>query len=125
MTLRYQDVARQNLGAVQELLMQVPLGFGQWLVALDYALSRPFQIAIIGGAGDESARALLEVALGGYRPHQVIAYGPGEATQVYVPLLENRDLVNGRAAAYICRDFTCHAPVTDPDALRAELDRSG
>jgi uncharacterized protein YyaL (SSP411 family) len=123
MTPRYDGVARQNLGAVQELLMQVPQGSGQWLVALDYALSRPFGIAIIGGPGDESARALLEVALGGYRPHQVIACGPGEATQTSVPLLEGRDLVDGRAAAYVCREFTCRAPVTDPEELKAELER--
>jgi uncharacterized protein YyaL (SSP411 family) len=121
MSPRYGDIARQNLGAVQELLMQVPQGFGQWLVALDYALSRPFEIAIIGAPGDESARALLEVALDGYRPHQVIAYGPGEATEASVPLLEDRDLVDGRAVAYICRDFTCHAPVTDPEELQAQL----
>jgi hypothetical protein len=37
---RYADVARENLGAVQDYLKQAPLGFGQWLVAFDYALSR-------------------------------------------------------------------------------------
>jgi len=25
--------------------------------------------------------------------------------------------VNGRAVAYVCRDFACELPVTDPDAM--------
>jgi uncharacterized protein YyaL (SSP411 family) len=29
--------------------------------------------------------------------------------------------VDGRPAAYVCRDFTCHAPVTDRASLEKEL----
>jgi hypothetical protein len=29
--------------------------------------------------------------------------------------------VNGMPAAYVCRDFTCHAPVTTEADLRREL----
>ena len=28
----------------------------------------------------------------------------------------------GRPTAYLCRDFVCQAPVTDPEAFRAQLD---
>jgi hypothetical protein len=73
---RYAEVARQNLAAVQEFLVKAPLGFGQWLVVLDYALSRPFLIAIVGSPDDEATRALLGAATSGFRPYQVSAYGP-------------------------------------------------
>jgi hypothetical protein len=43
---------------------------------------------------------------------------PAEA----VPLLAGRGLVTGAPAAYVCRDFTCRMPVTDPMELRAALD---
>jgi uncharacterized protein len=39
-----------------------------------------------------------------------------------VPLLAGRGLVAGAPAAYVCRDFTCRMPVTDPMELRAALD---
>ena len=53
---------------------------------------------------------------GGFRPHLVLAGGGGD-----VPLLEGREAVDGRAAAYVCEHFTCQRPVTDPDELRVLL----
>jgi hypothetical protein len=40
-----------------------------------------------------------------------------------VPLLEDRDLVDGRPAAYVCRDFTCQAPATEAEGLRTLLEQ--
>ncbi|HSJ57521.1 MAG TPA: thioredoxin domain-containing protein [Anaerolineae bacterium] len=119
---RYADLARENLGAVQDFLARAPLGFGQWLVALDYALSRPFEIAIVGSPGDEATRRLLGAAMAGFRPHQVVAYGPAGTTAPAVPLLEDRGLVDGKPAAYVCRDSICQAPVTAVEELQAQLD---
>jgi uncharacterized protein YyaL (SSP411 family) len=38
-----------------------------------------------------------------------------------VPLLEGREPVDGRTAAYVCEHFICQAPVSTPDALAALL----
>jgi uncharacterized protein YyaL (SSP411 family) len=32
-------------------------------------------------------------------------------------VLEGRDLVDGRAAAYVCRNMVCEHPVTNPEEL--------
>jgi uncharacterized protein YyaL (SSP411 family) len=121
-THRYAELARENLAAVKDYLARAPLGFGQWLVALDYALARPFEIAIVGPPDDEATRRLLGAATSGFRPHQVVAYGPAGQEVPAVPLLEDRDLVNSRPAAYVCRDFACQAPVTEPEALQRTLE---
>jgi uncharacterized protein YyaL (SSP411 family) len=42
-----------------------------------------------------------------------------------VPLLADRVALDGRATAYVCRGFACRMPVTDPAALRRELDQGG
>jgi uncharacterized protein YyaL (SSP411 family) len=118
---RYADLARENLGAVQEFLARAPLGFGQWLVAMDYALSRPFEIAIVGSPDDEATLRLLGAATSGFRPHQVVAYGPPGETAPAVPLLEDRGLVDGQPAAYVCHNFACQAPVTEVEGLRLLL----
>jgi hypothetical protein len=98
-------VAHQNLAAVQEFLVKATLGFGQWLVTLDYALSRPFEIAIIGSPEDNATGALPGAATSGFRTHQVLAYGPASVVAPSVPLLADRDLVDGKPAEYVCRDF--------------------
>jgi uncharacterized protein len=57
----------------------------------------------------------------------VVAGGAGVAGAgvAGVPLLAGRGLVGGGPAAYVCRQFTCLAPVTTPEALRAALGAEG
>jgi hypothetical protein len=107
---------------VQPLLAQHPLGFGQWLIAQDYALSHPREIAIVGDPEAADTSALLDVCTSGYRPHQILALGAPYAEASAIPLLQNRDQIEGRATAYVCVNFTCRPPVTDPSALRALLE---
>ncbi len=106
---------------MQPLLGRYPLGFAQWLSALDYALAHPREIAIVGVPEAADTRTLLEVCTTGYRPHQIVALGPPDAGASTVPLLQDRSPIEGRATAYVCVDFTCRAPVTDPAALKALL----
>ncbi len=118
--LRYVDIAHQALAQMQAMMAQYPLGFGQWLQALNYALSQPREIAIVGDPQAADTHALLDVCTSGYRPYQLVAVGSpsyGDA----VPLLRGRSQVGGKATAYVCTNFTCCPPVTDPVGLEALL----
>ena len=103
-------------------MTQYPLGFGQWLQGLSYALSRPREIAIVGEPDSADTQALLDVVRAGYQPFQVVALGAPDAQSPAVPLLLDRGLAAGQAAAYVCRDFSCQAPVVQPEGLRAQLE---
>ncbi len=119
---RYAELAHRSLIAMQPMQGRYPLGFGQWLIALDYALSHPREIAIVGDAEAADTRALLDVCAAGYRPHQVLALGAPDSEASHVPLLQGRNQIEGRATAYVCVDFACRSPVTDPVALQALLE---
>jgi uncharacterized protein YyaL (SSP411 family) len=69
-------------------------------------------------------QALLSVVRDGYRPFQVVALGSAGAHLPVVPLLEDRGLEEGHAAAYVCHAFACQMPVVEPKELLAQLQQS-
>ena len=106
------ELERQAVGAlrlVRDLLPRAPQAFGWALCALDLHLSPPRELAIVGGADSDVARA----ALRGFDPNAVVAFGPADD----VPLLAGKELVDGRPAVYVCERFACRAPETDPAAF--------
>jgi hypothetical protein len=117
---RYARQAEALLGALQPALIQSPLGFAQWLNALDFALSNPKEIAIVGEQGSDGAQALLAVIRTGYRPHQVVALAAPDRPSA-IPLLLDRSAINGRATAYVCVRFACQRPTTDPQTLADQV----
>jgi uncharacterized protein YyaL (SSP411 family) len=120
--LRYVDIAQQALAQMQRMMSQYPLGFGQWLQALSYTLAKPKEIAIIGERQKANTRDMLQVVTEKYQPFLIIALGDPNARTPTVPLLQDRKQIDGRATAYVCVDFSCRAPVTEPEALRSLLE---
>ena len=118
---RYMELAQRSLGQVEPLLAQHPLAFGQWLIALEHAISQPHEIAIVGEPGAADTRALLGACAAGYHPGRIIALGEPGATALGVELLEGRGPIDGHAAAYVCVGYTCLPPVTDASELEALL----
>jgi hypothetical protein len=97
------------LRLVRPALERAPSAFGWALVALDFHLSAPRELAIAGPVDSKVARAALER----WQPNTVVAVGPAAD----VPLLEGKVLVEGKPAVYVCERFACRAPVTDPAQL--------
>jgi uncharacterized protein YyaL (SSP411 family) len=116
---RYADAAERALRGVKRVLTAAPLGYAQWLCALDFALGQPKELAIIGDGEDREK--LLEVIWRNYRPHQVVAAArPSEDSPI--PLLRDRPQLNGRATAYVFQHFACQMPVTGAEALAGQLE---
>jgi len=107
------ELERRAVGVLRLLgegLGRGPTEFAWALNALDLYLATPREIAIVGPASSEVARAALEP----FDPNAVVAFGPADG----VPLLEGKDLVDGSPAVYQCERFACKRPVTDPAELR-------
>jgi uncharacterized protein len=122
---RYERVATRVLRDLAGLLQRAPLAFGHLLAALDFHLATPQEVALVGDPADAGTRALLEVVADRYRPNTVLALrrpDPADDAAETIPLLANREPLDGRATAYVCRRYTCRRPVTEPEELRAELE---
>jgi len=114
---KYRSAAEAALRGVVAYIRRYPTGFAQWLNALVFATGDVVEIAIASEPRSPEARGLLSVVRTGYRPLSVVAAGKPGA----VPLLDERPLRDGHATAYVCRNFACRAPVTEPADLAAQL----
>jgi uncharacterized protein YyaL (SSP411 family) len=79
------------------------------------------QFAIVGRSGSPDWEEMLAAVARRYRPFAVvIPVDPGERQKVLarlMPFVGPMTLRDGRATAYVCREFACKEPVTDPAAL--------
>ena len=103
------------------LLGEHPTAFAYLLAALDRWLAPPVEVAIVGEPADPATAALRREIARRFRPNIVWLSAPPDTGADLSPLLADRPLVDGRAAAYVCERYACQRPVTDPEALRALL----
>ncbi|MET7455033.1 thioredoxin domain-containing protein [Streptomyces sp. NPDC005574] len=116
----HRTAAERALGVVKALGPRVPRFVGWGLAVAEALLDGPREVAVVGPAVDDAATgALHRTALLGSAPGAVVAVGTAESDEF--PLLADRPLVGGEPTAYVCRNFTCDAPTTDPERLRAAL----
>jgi uncharacterized protein YyaL (SSP411 family) len=112
-------------------LLREPLGryasaFGRLLGALDFYLSTPKEIAIIGAAESDETRALLLEVWARFLPNKIVAQTTeGDVRSAEVsPLLRDRPMINGRPTAYVCEHYTCQAPTNSAIELAGQLSDS-
>jgi len=110
---RYEDAALGHIRLLHTLAPEHAGAFGHLLSAIDFQLADVREIALVG----DNRAPLEQVVREAFRPHVVLAGGDDG-----VPLLEGREPVGGRAAAYVCERFACRRPVTEPGELRQLLD---
>ncbi len=116
----HRTAAERALGVVKALGPRVPRFIGWGLAVAEAVLDGPREVAVVGPSLDDPATAALHrTALLGTAPGAVVAAGTAGSDEF--PLLDGRGLVGGEPAAYVCRNFTCDAPTTDPDRLRTAL----
>ena len=119
------DMERRASGAlrsVRQLMMTFPTAAGHWLGALDFYLSQPKEIVVIGERGDAETDALLAEVYRHYIPNRVLlGAADGDDANNGLPLLADRRRIDGAATAYLCENYVCQLPVTDAQAFARQL----
>ena len=105
-------------------LAKAPSAFGQILCVADSFIAPLKEVAIVGNPTAQDTQALLTSINAQYAPDVVIALRNPEDTEAAtetIPLLAERQQIDSKATAYVCRQFVCKRPTTDPAELRAQL----
>jgi len=109
---RHRAQAEAVLGVVSWLGPKQPRFLGWACAVAEAALAGPLQIAVVGEDGDGPLTAAARRVTS---PGAVVVSGAPDADRS--PLLAQRPLVGGAAAAYVCRGFVCDLPATTPQEL--------
>jgi len=118
--------ATQTLQANAAIMESFPQGCLSLLLAADFSLHPIKEIAIVGKRNSKDSKELLRTVHSSYLPHCVTAFLDTDLTQIKnitkkIPLLKGRTPLDGKAAAYVCENFTCRLPVTTAKNLREQL----
>src|SRR6266540_1001421 len=113
--------ARKTIDAFTTTLSHFPSAMPQMLVALDYSLSKPRQIVIAGKKDAPETQALFKAVHSHFLPKTILLLADGSDGQKFLgeknEAIRAMSMVEGKPAAYVCENFTCKAPVTEPKQL--------
>jgi hypothetical protein len=110
-------IARAFAASVQ----QVPSAYTQFLVALDFAVNQSAEVVIAGKTHASDTKDLLNAVRKAFVPNKIVLLRPAEqnapAITAIAPYTKELTELDGRAAAYVCRNFTCSRPATSAEQL--------
>ena len=118
------ELTRRGTWIVETLaepMAQHPQAFGHLLAAADAAVHGFVEVAIVGEPDDARFAALAAEVGARYVPALAMAGGPASSAEG-IGLLADREARGGAPTAYLCRGYTCEAPVTDARAFAEQLE---
>jgi uncharacterized protein YyaL (SSP411 family) len=111
------------LESLADPMTKFPTAFGHLLGCADMELNGAIEVALVGEMNSAPFKTLERVVAEQYVPSLVLAGGsPGKDS--LVKLLNDRPLIDGKPTAYVCRNYTCDKPVTEPESLAAQLEQA-
>ena len=124
---KYRERAEKTIAAFSPTLSRFPSAMPQMLAAVDFSLSKPCQIVIAGNPGAADTKALVAEVHRHFLPNKVLLLADDAEGQKYLSqtneAIRSMSPINGKPAVYVCENFTCEAPGTDPKRLHQLLSR--
>ncbi|XP_018330849.2 spermatogenesis-associated protein 20-like [Agrilus planipennis] len=119
--------AGRTLSAFADKLSAIPIALPEMASALLFYYESPTQVFIAGDAEDNNTQALLDVLRTRFIPGRILAVADGPSGRAGILYRRHESLsrlqrIQGKPAAYVCRNFACSLPVTEPQDLANSLD---
>jgi len=115
------EAAVGGIRAFGRQMARYPRAFAKTLSVVDLLAEGPIELALVGAPNASGLEALQRAVREVFLPHRVMASGDGTGTSSSHLLLAGKGLVEGKAALYICRNFSCQRPLTDPREVTEAL----
>jgi uncharacterized protein YyaL (SSP411 family) len=118
---------QEMLANVRSMAQKYPTAFGYWLQVIDLSGQKPSQVALISESDIDSLQPFLEIYHSQYRPYSLIAAKTKATARKHVlpGFIQGRQSIEGKPTAYVCQNFTCQRPTTDPKDFALQLTNGG
>jgi uncharacterized protein YyaL (SSP411 family) len=97
-----------------------PSAHAQLMLAVDFFVGPSQEVVIVGKPGAPDTNAMIARVRQEFHPNRVIVLRPPGDDQPIAklaPYTANMAMVDGKATAYVCRNFACELPATDLDKM--------
>ena len=116
----YETLADRTARAFAATLNRVPSAFTQALQAIQFGQGDSTEVVIVGDQKLPATQALIQAVRSVYQPNRTMLLKIPGLEQI-APFVADMTLVDGKPAVYICRNFTCGQPLTDPQKIPESL----
>lgn len=117
----FRRAASDAIRAYGRQIARYPRAFAKSLSVADLLLHGPIELALIGTPSESRYEALRSEMNRHYLPNRILAHYDPQGPDPQHPLVAGKGLVGGQAALYLCRNFACRTPVTEPAAVASAL----
>ncbi|MCZ7382021.1 MAG: thioredoxin domain-containing protein [Candidatus Methanoperedens sp.] len=103
---------------------QSPAAYTMLMTALDFAIGPTAEVVIAGDLHAQDTRVMLSKLRKSFVPGKVVIFRPdGEPEIIHIAeYTRNLKSKDGKATAYVCRNFSCKLPTTDAGEMMRSLD---
>ena len=120
---KLREMAEKSMSAFAGDVKRGPHAAERFLAGVDFALAGSIELAVVGDPADARTQEFLKLINSTYLPNRVLMLSNPAKPDANVdsPLLENRPLVDGKPAVYLCRNYVCGLPATTIEMLKQQL----
>ena len=111
--------------AFHEQVSRGPSAHAVLLTALDFGIGPSYEVVIVGRSDAEDTRAMQRALNGVFVPNKVVVLKPSEEASPQIveiaSFIKEHKVIDGKATAYVCRNYACDLPTTDTDQMLQSL----
>ncbi len=116
-----EEKAAQIGRAFSETVRQSPSAYTQLMVAVDFAIGPSYEVVIAGNSGAEDTKAMVQALRTTFVPNKIVLFRPSEKESPEIIRLaeytKSQSSIDGKATAYVCLNYSCKLPTTDPGKM--------
>ena len=113
----FEKKAWEIAGNISANVKRIPTAYSQMLMALDFGLGPSYEVVIAGNSRAKDSQAMLRALRKKFLPNKVLLFVPSESPSSeisqFAEFTQYQSSINGKATAYVCRNYACNKPTTD------------